>query len=154
MSHMSQIEAEITDLSALDAAAKEFGGILVRGQKTHEWYGVSVGDYPLPTGFTKEDLGKCDHAIKLPGVRYEVGVCARRDGKPGYTLLYDFWGCEGDKRHDGHRLRETFGDGLKKLVQSYAACRATALAKARGLWVKREARKDGSIKLTVTGPSL
>lgn len=54
-----------------------------------------MGDYPLPKGFTKADLGKCEYAIRVKGAggdTYEIGVVKRRDGKDAYTFLYDFYG--------------------------------------------------------------
>src|SRR5678815_3137009 len=100
-------DSNITDLNALKGAVKELGAIWREGQKTYEWYGRSVGDYPLPDGFTAKDLGKCEHAIRLAGTEYEIGVVPKKHGG-GYTLLYDFWG-------PGQRLKSHFGDGLAKL---------------------------------------
>ena len=88
MSHVARIELEINDLDSLKAACKSLGLEFVPDQKTFEWYGRQVGNYPLPDGFTLEDMGRCDHAIRVPGAQYEIGVVKRR-GK--YTLLWDFW---------------------------------------------------------------
>ena len=125
MSHVLAIDIEIKDLEALDAACGELKANLKRGQTTYNWYGHSVGDYPLPAGFTEAMLGKCDHAIQLPGVHYEIGV-VKNPVKPGtYTLLYDFYGsdrmenCNGRGCHDGKRLQTHFGTGLAKLKQIY-----------------------------------
>lgn len=119
MSHVTAIAIEIKDLDALDAACAELKANLKRGKTTYNWYERSVGDYPLPEGFKASDLGKCDHAIQLPGVNYEIGVC-RNPAKPGsYTLLYDFYGYGNGGGHDGHLLKAHFGDGLAKLKQLY-----------------------------------
>jgi len=74
MSHVEDIDIEITDLKALAAAVAELGAIYTPNQKSNAWFGRSVGDYPLPAGFTAEMLGKCEHAISLPCCRYEIGV--------------------------------------------------------------------------------
>ncbi len=57
------------------------------GQKTYQWYSRWVGDSPLPEGITEKELGKCDHAIHLPGAVYEIGIV--RKGKSD-ILLYDY----------------------------------------------------------------
>lgn len=128
---------------------KEHGCEWVEGKKEYNWYGVHAGGYPIPVGMSKAQLGKCDHVIKLPGVRYEIGVVKLEKG--GYTLAYDFYGNGG--HHDGQKLLSKFGDGLKKLVQSYAICKATLEAKARGWLVQRNTLPSGAVKLTLTGVS-
>jgi hypothetical protein len=67
MSHVTNIDIEISNLTALESAIQEMGGTFLRDKKNYEWYGRHVGDFPLPPGFTKEMLGKCEHAIGLPG---------------------------------------------------------------------------------------
>lgn len=127
MSHVTTMELEIKDLEALKDACKMLGLEFVVGQKTFKWYGVHVGDYPLPTGFTKEDMGKCIHAIRIPGnpSSYEIGVAERRDGQTGYVLLWDFWA-------GGFGLQEKVGKEGGLMKQAYAIARA-----------KREALKMG-----------
>lgn len=114
MSHVTTMPIQVKDLKALELAAKELGMELVQ-QSTFRWYGTHVGDYPLPQGFTKEDMGKCEYALRLKGNSraYEVGVCKRRDGKAGYTLLWDFWA-------GGHGLQAAVGKDGQKLIQGYA----------------------------------
>lgn len=143
MSHVTAIDINITDLTALKGAVKELGAEWREGQKTYQWYGRSVGDYPLPDGFTAKDLGKCEHAIRLAGTEYEIGVVPKKQGG-GYTLLYDFWG-------PGQRLKSHFGDGLTKLKQMYGVHKATAAARAKGYMVTRKPQSSGAIKLVVTG---
>lgn len=93
MSHVVNLELLILDLEALGVAAKACGLELIRNQKHYKWWGHSVGDYPIPTGFTAEELGTCEHALSVVGndQAYEIGVVKRRDGKPGYQLLYDYF---------------------------------------------------------------
>jgi len=64
MSHVAMIDLTIDDLQSLRRAAERCGLELVE-QDTYEWYGYSVGDYPLPAGFTKEELGRCQYAIRF-----------------------------------------------------------------------------------------
>ena len=146
MSHVATIEIEIKDLDALEAAAKELGLELVRGKTSHRWYGRSVGDYPLPAGFTADDLGKCEHAIRIPGDdrAYEIGVCRRRDGKAGYTLLWDFYA-------GGYGMAaKVGGDKAPKLVQGYATHVAIKAARAGGFRVVgRSVKADGTVLVQV-----
>jgi hypothetical protein len=140
MSHVAKIEMEIKDLAALEDAAKRLGMELVRNQRTYKWYGYSVGDYPLPEGFTKEDLGKCEHALRIPGNNraYEVGVVARRDGRPGYTLLWDFWS-------GGYGLVDKVGKDGNKLKSEYTAAVAVKHYTSKGYRVQRSYKEDGTI---------
>ena len=114
MSHVSDLKLHVRDLQALKAAAKTLGMELTE-KKTFKWYGTSVGDYPLPAGFTKADMGKCEYALTITGNSraYEVGVCKARGGKPGYVLLQDFWA-------GGYGLDAAIGKEGVKLKHSYA----------------------------------
>jgi len=157
MSHIAQVDVQIMDLDALDAACRRLGLELVRGQQTYEWYGRSVGDYPLPAGFRVDELGTCDHAIRLTaessdqrsdwnktrGAAYEIGVCRRRDGKPGYALLWDFYA-------GGYGLREHVGNDCNKLRQMYALEAAKRHAIRSGFRVQEHAQSDGKFKLVLT----
>ena len=97
MSHVVDCDVKITDLDALEAAVKEeLGGELIRGKKSYKWWGRFEGDYPLPEGVRQEDLGKCDHVIKVPGASYEVGVVEQKDGS--FKLQYDFYTTGGLER--------------------------------------------------------
>jgi hypothetical protein len=91
MSHNEIMELEVTDLKTLANTAKRLGGKLILNQKTYKWFDRFMDDYPLPEGLTVSDLGKCEHAIKFPGIEYEVGVIKSRTTKGAYELLWDFW---------------------------------------------------------------
>lgn len=147
MSHIEKVDVVITDLNALKAACTRLGAEFLENKKEYNWFGRSVGDYALPQGFTADDLGKCDHAIKVPGVTYEVGVVPLKTGK-GYTLLYDFWGTNG--RHDGQKLKQKFGAGLTKLVDAYSIEALKAKARAKG-YMSTEKTVNGKTHLVVTG---
>lgn len=144
MSHVAQIELQVRDLEALKRAAKSLGLEFVENQRTYRWYGRSVGDYPLPEGFTVQDLGKCDHALRVPGNphAYEIGVVRSRTS-PGWVLLWDFW-------QGGYGLQELVGEGAHKLKQAYAVEAAKRAAQRAGHRFLGQTRKaDGSIVLRI-----
>jgi len=143
MSHVATIDVEVRDLEALKAACQALGLEFVAGQRTYRWYGRHVGDYSLPQGFTAEDLGNCDHAIRVPGNRqaYEIGVVKRRDGRPGYVLLWDFW-C------GGYGLEERVGKNAHKLRQAYAVEAAKRAAQRTGQrFLGQSTKADGTVVL-------
>lgn len=143
MSHVAEINFECKDLEALDEACKVLGLALIMDQKTYKWYGISVGDYPIPTGFTAEDLGKCDHAITIPGNKtaYEIGVVHRRDGQEGYHLLWDFWA-------GGYGMAEKVGGNqATKLQDEYLAAVTVRHMRRKGRQVQREVTAQGEILL-------
>jgi len=143
MSHVETVKVTILDLKALKAACIRLGVEFREGQTTYAWFGRSVGDYKIPDGMTGADLGHCSHAIHVKGVEYEVGLVAKKDGKPGYTLAYDFWG-------PGQGLLKKFGKTLGELVNAYTAEVLKAKARAKG-YVVREESVAGKIKIYVTG---
>jgi len=121
--------------------------MFIRDKCTYNWYGRHVGDYPLPKGIARDQLGKCSHVIKIPGVNYEIGVVRLPDGK--YTLAYDFYGYEGGEGHDGHKLLEKFGDKLGKLVQMYGVHKLTREAHRKGMQVQRMIDSKGYVHLKI-----
>lgn len=145
MSHVATIDIEVKSIADAKAACARLGLEFRENQQTYRWYGTHVGDYPLPAGFKAADLGRCQHAIgvKDNAVAYEIGVCARRDGKPGYTLLWDFY-C------GGHGLEAVVGKDCVNLRREYAAVAAIRTAQAQGFRVQEHRQQDGSIKLLCT----
>jgi hypothetical protein len=143
MSHVAEMKAEINDLDALEAACKSLGLELVREQKTYRWWGHSVGDYPLPQGFKESDLGKCEHAIRIPHNHeaYEIGVCQRRDGQPGYTLLWDFY-------NGGYGMEQKVGQDGIKLQDEYAVQTAIMQLTSEGYQVEVERTQEGRAVVT------
>jgi hypothetical protein len=140
MSHITTIKTEIRDLDALKCACTECGAVFVEGQTRYRWFGESVGDYPLPEGITKEQLGKCSHVIRVPGVEYEIGVVQKPNGH--WTLAYDFWG-------PGQGLLQKFGEGCQHLMQLYAVHKTIHEAQKKGYTAQRQQLKDGSVKLVL-----
>jgi hypothetical protein len=105
MSHVATVDLKVTDLDALEATCDQLGLELMRGQETYAWWGVSVGQ--VPDGMTRAELGKCQHAIRIKGTTprnggsgpWEIGLIARRDGLPGWELIYDYYGAAGEQLH-------------------------------------------------------
>ena len=138
MSHVARIEIDIKDLDALKAACVQLGLEFVPNQQSYAWYGQYVGDTPLPDGFTAADLGRCDHAIRVPGARYEVGV-VHRNGK--YHLLWDFYRSGG--------LERVLGKGAGRLKQAYSVERVRREARLQGYRL-RERRTERGIRMVLT----
>jgi hypothetical protein len=143
MSHVTVIAVELKDLDALGAICAALGLEFRENQKTYRWYGQHVGDYPVPSGFAKADLGKCDHAIAVKGNRnaYEVGLVKRGDA---FIPLWDFW-------QGGYGLREKIGEDGSTLISAYtrevAVRKARQFAKSKG-WSYSE-RLDTAAQETV-----
>lgn len=140
MSHVTSIKVKIASLDALKSAAEALGLEFHEGQKTFRWYGRHVGDYPLPEGFSKEDMGKCEHALSIPGNKgaYEIGVCKARDGSDNYELLWDFWG-------GGFGLEERVGEGAMKLCEEYSVAYAKQCLEEQGYMVIEEEIQEVTI---------
>ena len=151
MSHVIQSTVRILDLEALRKAAEVMGCKLVQ-KSTYNWYGISVGDTPLPPGRTAKQLGTCDYCIQVPGVTYEIGCVRQKDGS--YAFEYDFFGAgtEPYRRqeggyHDGAKLQTKFGDKLCRLQQAYNKQVVTKQARAKGYSVIEKTISNGGIKL-------
>lgn len=144
MSHVATIDLHILDLAALSEAADRLGLELVRDQKTYRWYGRYVGDAPLPEGFKEEELGHCQHALRLkdPALRadaYEIGVASRKDGKPGYCLLWDYI--------DYRLLKILGGVTAPKIRQEYARAVAIKQLRQRGYAITEKTLPGGALQL-------
>lgn len=145
MSHVTTIDLDVRDLDALAVAAADLGGELIRDVTTFRWYGRSVGDTPLPEGFTVDDLGKCQHVIRFADAGYEVGICRRRDGRPGYVPLWDSWG-------PGQHVAGRIGVDGGLLKQAYAAEVTRKQLALQGFTVTRTRNpQTGAVVLTATG---
>ena len=111
-------------------------------QKHYRWFNRYMGDYPLPPGMKVEDLGKCDHAIRVPGCSYEVGIISIPE-KPGtYKMYYDFWSSGGlDKviGQNGGPLKSEYTHQVMKYLQT----------KGKAKMVNK-VRKEHVVELTMT----
>lgn len=108
MSHISKIELEIKDLAALDQACQRLGIELRRDQHTFRWFGKAA---------------HCDHAIGVPGAKYEIGVV--RDGN-GYALTCDYYDTN---------IEKTIGRQGRLLKQAYAVAKTRIAARKKGYTV-------------------
>lgn len=135
MSHITKIGLQIKDLDALDLACRRLGLELIRGQKTHKWYGRFVGDSPGIAGMMPKDYGKCEHAIRVKdnAQAYEIGLVRRADGK-GYEMVWDSWqGGYGLSKATGYDVKDT---KATKLRDWYAAEVARKQMARQGFMVK------------------
>ena len=121
MSHISQIELEVTDLESLDRACRHIGLTLNRNQLTFKWY---------------DGNGQCDHAIRIPGASYEIGLI-KKDGK--YQLQTDFW---------DDKISEVIGENGGLLKQRYAVEQTRTQAIRKGYRVI-ERQIDNTVRLHV-----
>jgi len=133
----------VTDLAALVKAAPEFGMELVRDVHTYKWWGRSVGDYPLPAGFKESELGKCDHVLRVKdnACAYEIGVVKAKNGKPGYQLIYDFYG------NQGRAVQNCVGEKSERLKQFYSKHYTIRHWQKKGYKVNYTVKENGEIVL-------
>jgi hypothetical protein len=122
MSHISKIELEVKDLGTLGQACHRLGLELIKGQKTFKWFGA-------------ED-GKCDHAIKVPGANYEIGVLKAGNA---FGLQCDYY---------DPAIGKAVGQNGGLLKQAYAVERTKAEARRKGYTVIEKATPQG-IRLQV-----
>jgi len=106
MSHISKIELEVRDLRTLRQACTRLGLNMLEGKKTFKWYG-------------QED-GRCDHAIRVPGASYEIGV-VKAGG--AFELQCDYWDSA---------IGKVIGRPGGLLKQAYAVERAKTEARRKG----------------------
>lgn len=138
MSHIAKIELQIKDLDTLRAACEQMSLQFMPDQRFYKWYGRAVADYPIPEGFSAADMGKCDHAIRVPGASYEIGV-VHRNGN--YLLLWDFYSEGG--------LERVLGKGAGRLKQAYSVERVRREAKLKGYHVQERKTEQG-IRMVLT----
>ncbi|PKN62597.1 MAG: hypothetical protein CVU57_23395 [Deltaproteobacteria bacterium HGW-Deltaproteobacteria-15] len=116
MSHISKIELEVTDLAVLSQACARLGLALLKAQKSFKWYGNEA---------------PCDHAIRVPGADYEIGVA--RSGA-SYELNCDFY----DKN-----LEKVIGRNAGLLKQAYAVEKTRVEARKKGYSVVERQTENG-----------
>ncbi len=141
MSHIAKVEVEVKDVPSLKKAVEKLGLVFNEGKTRYKKHSITLGD--LPVGFTKEDINHCEHSISVKGnsSAYEVGVAKRRDGKPGFLLLYDNY--EG-----GYGLEKIIGNGAKTLTQRYSAEVAMKQLRRQGFRYTQKVDNEGNIQIT------
>jgi len=150
MSHVTRITLEIHSLEALARACPLLGCEFVWNQQTYKWFGQFVGDSAMPQGFTKEELGRCLHAIRVKNGdnrTYEVGIVKSKT-KPGtYELLWDFW-------QGGYGLQAAIGADGNKLKLEYGIMETTVFAESQkyGIESRSYNAETGYTFLTIDVP--
>ena len=124
MSHFTSIQTRVRDIDALRDACGELGLQLLGNAQVRGYR-----DNNIPGEFV----------IRLKGP-YDIAL--NREPNGTYALTTDWW--------DGHVEREV-GSNFGRLLQLYAVHKTTRDARAKGYSVRRQAQKDGSIKLCVEG---
>ena len=121
MSHISKIELEVRDIRVLGNACQRLGLELLKGQKTFKWYGKEA---------------TCDHAIRLPGADYEIGIL-----KTGglYELSCDYY---------DRNIEKAIGVQGGFLKQAYAVEKTKVEARKKGYSVVERQSQTG-IRLQV-----
>src|SRR5262249_45472188 len=150
------------DLNAVEAACKRLGWRLNKNQTTYKWVGRWYDDSPVPRHLfeTEEEykrvcdmtrgerqsymptiLGRCTHAIQIPGALGEIGLIER-----GNKLIpiWDYY----TSGLGGVRV-ET---GMAGFVQAYAAERAKLEATLHGNFCSEQQEQDGTLTLRITIP--
>jgi hypothetical protein len=122
----------------LKTACQQLGFEFVRDQKTFQWYGLARKDDPVSQKTAMEKLSKCDHAIRVPGCQYEVGVVKQ---EKRYALLWD------DYRAGG--LTDKIGTDAGRLKQAYTIARVRREAHQKGYRV-RECKLDRGVRLVLS----
>ena len=150
MSHVTTGGICVTSLDDVEAALAKFPGAeLRRGQKTFEWFGRFLNDWDDPRaavnqGFDCENFGKCEHAIHVDGVEYEVGLCKRANGEEGFDLVYDVYG-------NGQKLENRLGGlGLADFKVEVGMNAAERVYADLGYACEREKLEDGRKQLVLT----
>lgn len=128
MSHASEIPFTLDNLNALKLAVQEHGAQWIEGLKTFKSYQAGL---------------KCEHVIRLPGCGYEIGVTKSKDGQT-YALTWDTYG-------EGQKLLAKFGEGCKRLRQSYTTHKAMLFARSKGFMAQRVTLANGHTEITLTG---
>ena len=84
-----------------------------------------------------------DHIEHVSQRPYEIGVVRRRDGKPGWVLLWDFW-------QKGFGLQDAIGENANRLKAAIATAASIRTMKAQGYGVQRKTLANGTVQLQFT----
>ena len=124
MSHITPLKrAEGWDIPVLERMCHENGWEFLRDQKTFKWFGKQ---------------GKCDHTIRIPGCRYEIGVIENSKGE--VELKLDFY---------DHSLADVVGTNAWKLQMEYDVTKAKVAADAHNHTYEEEVLENGEKVLYV-----
>ena len=145
MSHCDKVaHCDVTDLDALAEATEALGGVCL-SDTAARWWGHSVGDYPLPEGYTADSLQAAmkrpARTLRFPGASYDVAAVPRLDGKKGYELVLDWYGTGG--------LTLVLGQKGGRLAAAYNEAVTVKAAKKQGFTVTRSVEK-GKVMLALS----
>jgi hypothetical protein len=129
MSHFTTIRTQVRDLEALNDACVELGLELRADTPCRGYAGVTR---------------RAHRTIVLRGP-YDVAVDPAEENDGSYGLTADWW--------HGHVAKEV-GAGYGRLLQSYGVHKTVREARSRGLRVRRQQERDGSVLLTLEGGAL
>lgn len=124
MSHFATIQTQIRDMKALREACREMDLDVIENAEARGY---------------NSNRHKGEYVIRLKGP-YDIAVNRQQDGTLG--LICDWWG--------GHVEKEV-GKNYGRLLQLYGVYKAQAEARRKGYTTRRQALKDGSIKLVIGG---
>jgi hypothetical protein len=155
MSHVTEVKTVFNNLDVLAEACDRLGLELQRGKKRFAWWGTFQNDSSAYGNMRPEQMGKCDHAIRVkgdtphdgPSGPWEVGLVQQEDGS--FRPYYDTFGGA------GNRLTERVGQQAARLKQEYTVVQAertvrTGTLARQGFGVKeREALPNGWTRLKV-----
>ena len=117
MSHISKIELEVNDIPTLKAACQRLGLEFRPGQKSFKWWG--------------RECKPSDHAIRIHGADYEVGVV--KIGR-AFELQCDWYDAN---------LAKALGPNGGLLKQAYAVERTKVEALRKGYRVIEKQTETG-----------
>jgi len=151
---MAGIDLEIVGdhcIPALRLTAEALG-LKLEKRSNFNWFGSWMNDYHAEEaafnfGIDPKEYGKCAEYVitdpNNPGC-YEVGVVRRRDGKPGFFLMYDFWG-------GGHGMTAKLGGKeYGKLKQVYTAISSKDVARLQGMKCEVKELPNGHVQIRAT----
>ncbi len=145
MSHTTKIAGiKITEVSALRKAITELAKSGVK---------IELLENAVPRAYyqNQQGMGKADFVVKLADAAYDIGLYKQADGS--YEPRTDFFGgsvervlgAKASKKENMDQAR------LGKMMQLYGIHAATEKATKQGYSVRRQAGKDGEMKLVLTG---
>ena len=141
MSHVTKIAGiKITQISALRTAVAE---LAKTGTK------ISLLENAVPRAYTAGQMKRADFVISIPDASFDIGLYKQADGS--YEAQTDFYnggvervlGAQPTKKENAQQAK------LGKLFQLYGIAAATEQAVKKGYTVRRQAGKDGEIKLVL-----
>lgn len=160
MSHVMAIKTEMRDLAAIRAACKRLGWQFCEGQTTYEWVGRWFDDTPVPRHLFESEaeykrvcamtkaqrcaympkvLGKCTHAIKVPGATGEIGLIERGNQ---FIPIWDYYA----RGLMSFRVE----NGCGGFAQAYAVEKTKIELRKKGYVPQEIKEKDGRIRVTAT----